>query len=205
MTRTALFIVLLTFVGIEADAHSFTEEQQQLVDFAYERFVLAGLELPTVTIVFPTDQDQCHGYGGVYVPSERTVRICRPSQTTMVHELAHAWAETTLTDGDRQAFLHLRGLDSWTDADRWDQRGAEHAAEIISWALMDRNISIRWIETTPDGTTDDTTRLFKLPHSSPDELAVAFQHLTGGQPTNRLADDLDHRSTNDTISPEARR
>ena len=226
MTRTtlvanALTAITLTFVMTtasvsaigpdvdRAEANSYTVAQQELVDFAYGRFARADLELPTVTVVFPTDNNQCHGYGGVYLPAEHTVRICRPSKTTMVHELAHAWVETTLTNSGRHTFLQLRGLDTWTDAERWDQRGAEHAAEIITWALMDRNIAIRWIETNPDGTTAETSKLYKLPDSSPNELITAYEQLTGKSPTDRLptdplADDR-NQTTTDSISPEARR
>ena len=80
------------------------EEQRALVDFALERFARANLDLPPeLEISFPDDQSKCHGYGGLYVRSEIEVRICRPSDKTMVHELAHAWIETTLDESGRQA------------------------------------------------------------------------------------------------------
>lgn len=195
-----------TDTATELRSAALDTDQQNLVEFAYDRFTNAGLDLPATAIIFETDRNSCFGYGGVYVPSEHTVRICRPSETTMVHELAHAWIETNFTETDRRSFLQLRGLESWTEADQWDQRGAEHAAEIITWAIMDRNISIRWIETNTNGTTTETFKLHKLPNSSPDQLIAAYQHLTGNSPTDRIADDpRTQTTTTETASPEARR
>ena len=85
--------------------------------------------------------------------------------------------------------LEQRGLDTWAGGTEWDERGAEHAAEIITWAAMDENISVRWLETNIDGTTTDSWKLFKVPNSNPDQLAAAFELLTGDVPNLRLADD----------------
>ncbi len=181
-------------------------EEQELVDFAYSRFALVGIELPDVRIEFPDDEAACHGYGGVYLPSKTTVRICRPSKTTMIHELAHSWVETTLNASERNAFLDLRGLDTWAGGTEWDERGAEHAAEIITWAAMDENISLRWLETNTDGSTTETWRLLKLPNSSHDEIAAAFELLTGDVPNLRLADDpRNNKPVAEMKSLEARR
>lgn len=155
----------------------YADGELELLDDARSRFALAGLELPDVSVEFPSAESACYGFGGVYLPSELTVRICRPSASTMVHELAHAWVETTMNDSGRQAFLQLRGLETWTGGERWDERGAEQAAEILTWALMEENIAVRWIETNTDGTIDETTRLFKVPNSNPDQLVAAYQQL----------------------------
>ena len=180
-------------------------EEQELVDFAYSRFALVGIKLPDVHIEFPDDEAACHGYGGVYLPSKTTVRICRPSKTTMVHELAHSWVETTLNTAERNAFLEQRGLDTWAGGTQWDERGAEHAAEIITWAAMDENISVRWIDTNSAGSPSETWKLFKIPNSNPDQLAAAFQLLTGDLPHLRLADDpRQNESAPETTNPEAR-
>ena len=201
ITSASIFIVLTYLsatgnspsqvldAGPEIVAESFTPEQQELVDFAFSQFELAAIELPAVGISFRSDNADCFGYGGVYMTNELTVRICQPSKTTMVHELAHAWVEASLDDSDRQSFLELRGLSTWTAGTEWDQRGAEQAAEIITWAVMDENISLRWLDTDSRGTTVETWRLFKIPDSDPDQLASAYQHLTGGLPHGRLLDD----------------
>ncbi len=182
-----------------------TADQQELVDFAYSRYARAGLVLPDVSVMFPDDESQCFGYGGIYVPNERTVRICRPSKTTMVHELAHAWLETVLVESDRRDFLELRGLETWRGGPSWGLRGAEQSAEIITWALMDTDISVRWMVTNSDGTTTNTWRLFKVPNSSPVELVAAYENLTDRQPSDRL-DDVPSSETLTAVSfsPEAR-
>lgn len=206
LTFCILLTYLLTAAGSPPVADSLTSEQQELVDFARSRFALAGIDLPDVAIEFPADETACHGYGGVYLPTEHTVRICRPSKTTMVHELAHSWIETTFDEDDRRAFLAHRGLETWAGGSGWDERGAEHAAEIITWAIMDENISIRWVETNADGTTVETWRLYKLPDSSPDQLASAYRALTGNEPVLRIADDpRTVEPTPEPTSPEAQR
>ncbi len=64
------------------------------------------------------------------------------------------------------AFLRLRGLDAWVDEGvpphEW---GAEHAAEVVSWGLMDERVPI-----------------VRIYDASPPELAVAFDLLAGQSP-----------------------
>lgn len=184
-----------------------TADEQDLVDYALQRYELAGIDLLDVQIEFRADGAECYGYGGVYLPGEMIVRICRPSERTMVHELAHAWLETTLNRADRQAFLQLRGLDTWTGGTQWDQRGAEQAAEVVTWGVMDENMLIRWLETSPGNPVSETWRLFKIPESHPDQLIRAYAELTGGVPQLRILDDpgtMDRQVTA-TTSPEVGR
>ena len=207
----AILLVASTLSGVEGPqenpaAAGLDQQQHQLVDFALERFANAGLELPSdLKISFPTDQAKCFGYGGIYVPTEVEVRICRPSDTTMVHELAHAWLETTLTDEERKAFLELRGLNMWAGGDEWDQRGAEQSAEILTWALMDRDITVRWLVPGPNSTPVETFRLFKIENSTYEELVAAYQLLTGSDPVDRNSRSLAVETVSDLSSPEARR
>lgn len=119
-----------------------------IVDWAVERYGLAGLALPDSEIHFhpfePSKQD-CSGYGGYYTARDGNLRIdmCAvgvPSRRRiLLHELAHAWAHEHLSDDQRQAFVADRGLAAWNDrgAD-WDERATEHAAEIITWGLDSR-------------------------------------------------------------------
>jgi len=222
MSNAARFLLVLTSLALPgaltlraatsaepASVATYSAEQEALIAFAYSRFEEAGLSLPAVTIAFPSDRTECHGYGGIYEPDLAKVSICRPSDTTMVHELAHAWTESTLTAAERQDFIEMRGLDEWTDGSEWDQRGAEHAAEIMTWALMDRDISVRWIETDEHGKTLDARKLFKIPNSSPEELFSAFTQLTGQDADIRLAEQqpLEAATAPDeaVVSPEALR
>ena len=211
-TRTSLLLITLVAsiaagglkAAHRAPSDSLALEEQELVDFAFRQFAAADIELPDVEITFPVDPDRCFGYGGVYVPSDHAVRICRPSPTTMIHELAHAWIESTFTDADRDAFLELRGLDTWTGGESWDERGAEQAAEIITWAVMDRDISVRWIETDAHAEVAETTRLYKVPNSNSDQLVLAYRHLTGNEPVARLADAIRRPAPSEVMSPEGR-
>lgn len=59
----------------------------------------------------------------------------------------------------------LRQLDTWNDhgAD-WEERGTEHAAEIISWALCDQGTG---------------THLPSVPRNDPAQVAEAYLLLTG--------------------------
>jgi len=53
------------------------------------------------------------------------------------HELAHAWLNAELDGERRRAFLAHRGLATWGDSSvRWDERGKEQAAEVLTWALL---------------------------------------------------------------------
>jgi len=182
-------------------------DEQELVEYAYSRFAQAGIELPDVQIEFLADSAECFGYGGVYLPDELIVRICRPSKRTMVHELAHAWLETTFTAKQRDAFLNLRGLDAWTGGARWAQRGAEQAAEIVTWGVMEDNMLVRWLETSNDDEVLETWKLYKIPSSDPDQLSFAYEQLTGVVARLRLLDDprTVQSVTETASSPEALR
>ncbi|MBA3552099.1 MAG: hypothetical protein H0W27_04425 [Actinobacteria bacterium] len=79
--------------------------------------------------------------------------------------MAHGWAGSNLSSGERARFLELRGLTTWNDhgAD-WNERGSEHAAEIMSWALGDQGTGIN----TPS-----------IPDNSIEQLTAAYELLTG--------------------------
>jgi len=118
---------------------------------------------------------------------------------------AHAWLDENLDDTERADFLSLRQLNAWADGGEWDERGAEHAAEIITWGILDRNISIRWIESDDGGTTTTTWRLAKLPDDSdPDGLFEAFELLTGTDASPRRLDDPRTTPITTILSPEAK-
>lgn len=139
--------------------------------WALERFELAGLDLPTVDIYFHTSPDGCEGNLGLRTRRNEIERIDVCSQArrveTLLHELAHVWAGHTLTEGRRQAFLRLRGLEVWSDTSVvWNRRGSEQAAEVIGWGV------------------GDARHLPGIFRAEPDVVAVAFALLTGGEPLN---------------------
>jgi len=145
------------------------------VEWGIGRFAAAGLELPSRLAIEVHENDAaCHGNSGRFEPAdEPVVHLCadvepgsRIARLITLHELAHAWAETQLGPDERDAFLTVRHLDVWIDGDvephLW---GAEHAAEVVSWGLM-----------------DEPVRIIRVDDTEPAQLAVAFDALTGQAP-----------------------
>lgn len=150
--------------------------ETELADWALGRFQEAGLELPDTIITFHDDPAGCGGNSGLFRhghPAE--VHLCIPAErpaTTRkliaLHELGHAWAETHTDPTTRAAFLTERGIDTWYDPHQQPHLwGAEHAAETISWALM-----------------DEPVRIIRIYDAAPDQLTAAYQVLTGHEPLN---------------------
>ena len=146
-----------------------------LAQWAFDRFDRAGLELPEVSIAFHDDRAACEGHVGYFRPGVPAgIDICGfnwdrflvTPKKTILHELAHAWAQQSLDGETRSRFLDLRGLDIWQDNSvPWEERGFEHAAEVLAWGLMDEDLFL-----TSIGETDIR------------QLAEAFELLTGRTP-----------------------
>ena len=145
-----------------------TAEQQAMARWAVGRFAAAGLSLPTLEIHFHPDQSGCRGRLGYYLGHE--VHVCGTHTDLMahrlvLHEMAHGWAEYNLSSGERARFLELRGLTTWKDhSAEWHERGTEHAAEIMSWALCDQGTGIN----TPS-----------IRDNSIEQVSEAYELLTG--------------------------
>lgn len=145
-------------------------EEQAAISWASERFELAGLPLPNVTVSFHPTQENCHGKPGMFRDQPAPhVDICLPSigdtagRKTLLHELSHAWASQFLSDHERERFLEVRELSVWADAETpWEWQGSEHAAEILSWALFDRALD-----------------LVTIPNADLNSVAIGYTILTG--------------------------
>ena len=176
---------------------SLTVEQQDLVVWAMDRFVANGLDLPPIETEFSPSTIDCMGHKGLYYAAERRLHMCAMDKRTMLHELAHAWANVALSKADRQRFVELRGLNTWNDrGEAWKERGTEHAAETIAWALMDEPIHVRWVE---DGI--ESFRLLTIPDSDVNSLAAGFEALTSFDSPYRHASEVQAQSAG--FSPEA--
>ena len=147
---------------------------RQRVQWAVDRFAVAGLPLPSVDVTVHRHTRPCDGNNGLFRPGPPVeVHLCstgdadtRPARLISLHELAHAWAETTLTPAQREQFLALRGLDAWIDPTRpTHEWGAEHAAEVVSWGLMDAPV-----------------QLIRIHDTDPAALETAFELLVGRAP-----------------------
>ena len=144
------------------------------IEWGLDRFRIAGLALPPMSISVHDNDAPCEGNSGLYRTTEPgEVHLCSasPADSTTaklitLHELAHAWAETQLTNDQKAEFLQLRALDTWVDQrvppHQW---GAEHAAEVVSWGLMDESVPI-----------------VRIYNAEPAELTIAFESLTGQAP-----------------------
>ena len=155
-----------------------TARQAEHAQWALARFEAAGLELPSLTIVFHDDYQSCGMREGVLriAGEDVTIHECQndPSRSrrSLLHELAHAWDHVggSIDTDTRTDFLRLRGLQSWDDDDiPWNQRGEEQTAEIIAWGLIHQPAPI------PTSVGDHGAQ-------NSASLATAFILLTGIQP-----------------------
>ena len=144
-----------------------SENEDALLQWAGARFARAGLDLPAVSVAFHHQRDACGGHPGLFrdQPAPR-IDICglfdlsTAARKTMLHELSHAWAYENLSDDDIDEFLTLRGLEIWAGPDApWELKGTEHAAEIISWALFDRELDL---VTIPDADAEAIETSYRL-------------------------------------------
>jgi hypothetical protein len=157
-------------------ATELSTDEEAVVAWAYDRYAAAGLTLPAVEVVAHPTTDPCLGRAGAHtvVDGRSVIHLCRRlerplAEFLLLHELGHAWDAAALPPARRAAFLAVRGLEEWRndDPERWDERGAEHAAEILVWGLMDRPV-----------------RLIQIPRTSCAELLVAYLVLTGRVPAD---------------------
>lgn len=111
-----------------------------VIEAALDRYPSAGLTLPPLRIYVHPSSDGCQGHKGTYGQyGERDrVDLCTEARFYVLHELAHAWEQHTLSDQTRQAWLDEMGLTVWHDRSiPWLESGAEVAANTIAWGLMD--------------------------------------------------------------------
>lgn len=174
-------------------------QQLETVTWAQARFLASGLVPPRARLEFHDNTSMCRLRRGLYNPNTHTVEICNLNRETLIHELAHAWVHENLTETDRAEFARQRGLEVWSDHSvPWAERATEHAAEIIAWGIEEESRLVTWV--APDGSR--TLRLLTIPNSTPAELAVSYQALTGlpAHPDRSVGPQIPHLN----FSPEAR-
>ena len=139
-----------------------TPEAHDIIVWALERFHDAGLQVPDLEVSFPA---LCGGKAALYHVGRRFIEFCHINKRTAVHELAHAWDDTSGAV-DREAFMKMRGVSVWWGGREvpTGEQGSEHLAQIIAWGLMD--VGTRGVP--------------QLPANSVSELTEAFVMLTGG-------------------------
>lgn len=155
--------------GATIDAE--TADQVALAVRALGRFESLGLELPEVEVRLFSDFSGCADPANpsrersylLIENGEYTIFMCGP-EFALLHELAHVWDHSQLTDAERARFLAKRGLEHWAGVE-WARAGGEHLADVLAWGLQASNA--RPSRTKPN---DD------------DSLREAFEVATGAQP-----------------------
>ncbi len=124
-----------------------TGAEERTVDWAMRRFRVGGLEgLPPLEVVLHGSRTACDGYLGLFFAGRIdlcTEGLLEPyARKFALHEMAHAWIEANLPDEQLVRFLRIRGIATWNDQRLpWKERGAEQAAEIITWGLGEGEIA----------------------------------------------------------------
>jgi hypothetical protein len=124
-----------------------TAAEERTVDWAMRRFRVGGLEgLPPLEVVLHGSRTACDGYLGLFFAGRIdlcTEGLLEPyARKFALHEMAHAWIEANLPDEQLVRFLRIRGIATWNDQRLpWKERGAEQAAEIITWGLGEGEIA----------------------------------------------------------------
>ena len=154
-----------------------TAQQASAVDWALSLFAEADLELPPILFVGHTDREACLGRDGTARPTEFGARIdlcaagSEPTERRWIlHEVAHAWDYHNLDEHDRHQFLESRNLTGWREGD-WHERGAENAAEVLVWGLLDRPFNSVYIYA-----------------NSCDDFQTGYLQLVGHEPLHGFTD-----------------
>lgn len=143
-------------------------EHERLVRWAIGRYEHAGLKVPPIDVHFHADTSGCYGHLGSELGGRVDICVVIVSEIArdaLLHEMGHAWVDENVSAAVRERFMTMRGLTAWNDQRViWDDRGFEHAAETLAWALGHRYIA-------PG-----------IPDHGRVQLTAAFELLTGGLP-----------------------
>jgi hypothetical protein len=170
LTVAAMVALTLVMSLVETETRIIggTPAQQVMARWAVERFTESGMDLPSLEVRFHRAPTGCGGHTGSYRDGEADIcgtHVNSMSRRTLLHEMAHAWVDANVSADLEARFLRLRQLETWNDHDfDWEERGTEHAAEIISWALDGQGTGIRRAS---------------IPRNEPVQLARAYELLTG--------------------------
>ena len=156
-----------------------TRHQVALATWATGLFDRAGLTLPPIDFIRHATTGPCLGRTGIasYEGGRGRVGICTADagpveEILFLHEIAHTWDRHALSEDRRRDFQDLRGLAAWRSSLLpWEELGAEQAAEIITWGLIDRPM---WV--------------VRIPDTACAELRAGYLTLTGQEPLHGYTD-----------------
>ena len=169
----------------EIAVHNGTDRLAGLVRWALERFDQADLAEPRFDSVTFEPSRRCEDVAGRLILDdgshdvflclhERDLCLGQPTcdvpalhvRIGILHELSHAWLLDHADDATRTRLLDLTGLAAWDeDSAPWPQRGAEYAAEVLAWGLL-----------------DERTAMVRIGDPSCAELVAAFELITSSGP-----------------------
>lgn len=157
--------------GSEITIVNGTAELERLLEWGLDRFAAVDLALPRLASVTFAPVPACGLAPGLVTEAERAesdlvlctdaYAACLPDRATctefratdqlgLLHELGHAWLVDNIDDQAQNDFMAFNGLSSWRGGDLpWHRRGAEQAAEIMAWGLMDEPIKLLRIGDPP--------------------------------------------------------
>ncbi|MBT8212404.1 MAG: hypothetical protein KJN71_04570 [Acidimicrobiia bacterium] len=178
---------LVTINEMDVQVQSWTPEAEALLAWGIDRFGLAGLTAPSIRSVGFSPNVACTGAAGVavdnadgsgeFVLCTNADQFCLPdrgecsdyataARLGLLHELAHVWLLANLDRETEDAFIEMMGLETWQSGSvPWQERGAEQAAEILAWGLMDERLD-----------------LVRIGNPSCEAATAAFVVLTGTEP-----------------------
>jgi hypothetical protein len=168
----------LSAAGVRVEIWNGTSELESLVRWALDRFRAAGLEPPepaSVTFV-PASHDACSGAPAVsHGQSLTEITLCfgvdeacpapdcppysLRSRRLVLHELAHTWLQTRLTEQQRSRYGEVVGLRWWAPDEPRERRAVERAAETITWGLVGEHLQSSELHDVPDAAVAEEFRL----------------------------------------------
>lgn len=177
--------VLQTDGGHEISIYNGTPRLNQFLLWGVSRFARAGLEEPRFDSVTFEPSRRCVNRSGrlfqdadsrglfscVYeddlCPGEGICDVAILNvRASLLHELGHAWILDNVDRPTETALLELSDRDTWNNPDvPWSERGFEYAAEVLAWGLL-----------------DETAPMVRIGRPACQELAAAFELLTGTSP-----------------------
>ncbi|MCP3976982.1 MAG: hypothetical protein GY720_21045 [bacterium] len=183
--------------GRRVDLINAEPAHEEFSSWLFQRFIAAGIGLPEVSAIWFPPAPECTELAGLAIESDEryegrhTVVICftvdrltwedsesgwfPPAAAFGLHELSHIWMVDRLTDDTRAAFNELAGLEVWRQGDaEWAQRGVEHAAFTIPWAITG---------------TADALWPFQLAEATCEELSERYRLLTEHEPLTTCGED----------------
>jgi len=133
------------------EATPLSATEAELLAASADLFHSNGMDLPDGLVAsFHDDEADCEDMLGLFTVEEDgpRVRVCwthddpgvqrRLQEQALVHELAHAWVDSNVSDGTREEFVVLTEAETWNSrSSEWNDRGTERAADLITWALLD--------------------------------------------------------------------